>query len=436
MPHSRCCPFSRRRPAAFRVIQPHHPDDPGYCTNEVTNSKYTLLNFLPKNFYEQFKRPLNRYFLLIGLLQLIPAIAPVNPVTTLGPLLLAFLITAIKEGVDDLQRHRQDSLFNRRQVTAFVGPSHAPTVVPSQDLRVGDLVQLTDGEEVPCDLLLLASSDSEGVAYIQTANIDGEIDLKPRSSLAEVARVTHSSRDVLRPGFHLSLTCEPPNREIYSFNSTVVVDDQTLSVSSQQLLLQSCILKNTEWVHGMVVYTGNETKVGMNKASPPLKWAQVDQRISQLAIFIFCFQVTLALTLGFVGYGLEVTEGPLQWYLAYGSTRVNLYWLIFPARFFLLTSVMIPVSFKVIVDISKYFVSLAIHWDLALYDEVSGLPAVAANTAIAEDLGQIEHILTDKTGTLTQNEMRFQGCAVGGRKWRVLRTPVASPKPSPPRASG
>ena len=83
-----------------------------YRNNKVTNSKYTFLNFLPKNLFEQFSKFMNAYFVLIAVLQLWAAITPVNPITTWLPLAAIFGLSAIKEGVDDYHRHKADRRFN------------------------------------------------------------------------------------------------------------------------------------------------------------------------------------------------------------------------------------------------------------------------------------------------------------------------------------
>ncbi|KAJ9469176.1 putative phospholipid-transporting ATPase 8 [Diplonema papillatum] len=381
-----------------------------YCDNTVTNSKYTLVTFLPLNFLEQFSRPLNQYFLLIALLQFISIIAPVNPLSTILPLLLAFTLTAVKEGYDDKKRHALDAVFNNRMYDVI---QHGELVQKrSRDIRVGDVVKVMQNSEIPCDLFLLKSSDPDGVAYIRTDNLDGEIDLKPRACVPVLAAC-----DVF--SVQGKLSCDPPNPRIYHFNSVLEVGGERHSVTTQQLLLQSCFLQNTEYVYGVAVYTGGDTKCGRNKESPPIKWATVDKEISRYSVRVFIFQLAIAFVMGLIGVIELAKYGDDAWYLGFHKVSA-IHYIATPMRFFLLTSVMIPISFKVIIDISKYYISLAIGWDASMYDpnidaEAGGTPAVANNTAIAEDLGQIESVLTDKTGTLTDNIMEFVACSLGGQ---------------------
>eukprot|EP01064_Diplonema_japonicum_P039191 TRINITY_DN9775_c0_g1_i3.p1 TRINITY_DN9775_c0_g1~~TRINITY_DN9775_c0_g1_i3.p1 ORF type:complete len:1134 (+),score=217.97 TRINITY_DN9775_c0_g1_i3:48-3404(+) len=378
-----------------------------YMANRVVNSKYTMLSFIPKNIYEQFGRPLNMYFLLIAGLQLIKAIAPVNPLSTIVPLVFAFALTAIKEGFDDRERHREDSKFNNRKYEVFVNGSLKQ--IASEDIHVGDVVKVNKGNEIPCDLFLLQSSDEDGLAYIRTDNLDGEIDLKPRNCVENLTIPSITD-------FNGILVYGEPDNNLYSFNSRLE-HDKDYTVSGAQLLLQSCFLQNTEWVYGLAVYTGSDTKCGQNKQDPPLKWAGVDRLVSHFASYVFIFQLSVALFMGIIGNVYRETKSRDAWYLSFKAAEAYEY-LVIPMRFFLLTSVMIPISFKVIIDVSKYYISLVIGWDISMYDAdidaPAGSPAKANSTSLAEDLGQIECILTDKTGTLTDNIMEFKACSLSG----------------------
>lgn len=405
--------------------------------NTVINSRYTAYNFLLLNFYEQFKKPLNFYFLLVAMLQFVSVIAPVNPLSTLLPLLFAFSLTAAKEGYDDFKRHQQDDLYNNRRYNSLNLTKGVWEAKKCSEIVVGDVLKLTANEEIPCDVVCLAApEESEGVVYIRTDNLDGEIDLKPREVVPILAPSPNDGAeqetfctDGSSESFHLfcnalqkvAFVCPPPSSNIESFDARrdIAAPDGSnisLSLGGQHLLPQSVFLKNTKEAFVLAVYTGNETKFGMNKHDAPAKWANIDQQVSKYAKLIFVCQMVSALTLGLIGQsvndGIDTEKG--YWYLRAPDSEANASstYLIYPLRFFLLTTVMIPVSFKFVVDLSKHFMALVLEWDLSAYNETTGEGIKVRNSSIVEDLGQIQFVLSDKTGTMTQNSMILRHLSV------------------------
>ncbi|KAJ3675744.1 hypothetical protein LUZ60_004786 [Juncus effusus] len=383
------------------------------CDNKISNTKYTLLNFLPKNLWEQFRRFMNQYFLLIAVLQLWPQITPVNPATTWGPLFVIFTISASKEAWDDYNRYRSDKRANGRKV--WVVRNGIKRQIKAQDIRVGNIVWLRENDEVPCDLVLISSSDPQGICYIETAALDGETDLKTRFVPPICAGLSSEK-------FHMFkgvIECPIPNNDITRFDANMriyppLIENNICPLTINNTLLQSCYLRITDWACGVAVYTGNETKLGMSRAMPEPKLTATDKMIDKLTAAIFSFQIGVVIILGFSGNIWKDSQLLKQWYLMY---RVEGPWyelLVIPLRFELLCSIMIPISVKVTLDLVKSVYARFIEWDEEMFDRETKTPAHAANTAISEDLGQIEYILTDKTGTLTENEMTFKNCFING----------------------
>ena len=405
-----------------------------FVDNRVSNTKYTLLSFVPKNLAEQFSLHINRYFLFIAVLQLFPALTPVNPITTWAPLAVIFAITAVREAVDDIARWEEDKKANSRlyqKVAQEEGVGMAGLVddlrprgqlvhAEAHSLRVGDIVCLSDGEEIPCDLVLLKSSAPSGEAFIQTTNLDGETTLKSRQALPETSAL---EVEQVR-GFQGVCLCSPPNMDVYKFDACLwlapSVDQgppseskgKPLALTSEQLMQQACTVVNTDWVYGLVVYTGNETKFGNNKGAPPSKLAAVDHFINAVAVWVFAFQFLLVIIFGLVGDSKYFTQSDAHWYLLI-SENVWYTFAIIPLRFLLLNSTMIPISLKVTLDLCKVLYAKFITYDSQMSDPDTGERAHPRTTAIVEDLGQVEYVLTDKTGTLTQNVMVFKQCTVG-----------------------
>eukprot|EP01133_Synstelium_polycarpum_P007008 gene7008-8143_t len=368
---------------------------------------------------EQFGRAMNIYFLFIGIMQLFPSITPVDPISTWGALIFIFAVSAIKEAYDDWNRRIRDKTANERKYSVLRDNDRVQ--LRSQDIMVGDIIHLENDAEVPCDMVLLMTADPEGTCFVQTSNLDGETDLKTRLAPPETSGYT--VHDLLR--FRGVIECPAPNADVYRFDARMSMRANShvntyahsnwVTLSADNVILQATHLRNTEFIYGVAVYTGNETKIGKNKKIPPTKWTKLDRSINRITIAIFSLQLFLVAVFGIVGEIMRRQEIATFWYLGYekGYTSPWYEFIVIPMRFLLLNSMMIPISLKVTIDVVKYAYALFINWDLKMYYKATDSPAIANSTALSEDLGQIEYVFTDKTGTLTENIMIFSKCSIG-----------------------
>ncbi|XP_022147926.1 phospholipid-transporting ATPase 2 [Momordica charantia] len=384
-----------------------------YRDNRISNRKYTLLNFLPKNLWEQFSRFMNQYFLLIACLQLWPLITPVNPASTWGPLIFIFAVSATKEAWDDYNRYLSDKKANEKEV--WVVRQGTRKIIQAQDIHVGNLVWLRENDEVPCDLVLIGTSDPQGICYIETSALDGETDLKTRVIPSACMGIDFDLLNKIKG----VIECPRPDRDIRRFDANVrlfppFIDNDVCPLTIKNTILQSCYLRNTEWVCGVAVYTGNETKLGMSRGVPEPKLTAMDAMIDKLTGAIFVFQIVVVVVLGIAGNVWKDSEARKLWYVQHPDEGPWYELLVIPLRFELLCSIMIPISIKVSLDLVKSLYAKFIDWDYEMIDRETAIPSHATNTAISEDLGQVEYILTDKTGTLTENKMIFRRCCISG----------------------
>ncbi|KAK2993091.1 hypothetical protein RJ640_024328 [Escallonia rubra] len=408
-----------------RIVYCNDSDNPEavqlkYRGNYVSTTKYTAFNFIPKSLFEQFRRVANLYFLVVACVSFSP-LAPYTAVSVLAPLLVVVGATMAKEGVEDWRRRKQDIEANNRKVEVY-GQNHAFNETRWKNLRVGDLVKIYKEEYFPADLLLLSSSYEDGICYVETMNLDGETNLKLKHALDETA----SLRDVSSfQNFKSTIKCEDPNEHLYSFVGTLSYGGQQHPLSLQQILLRDSKLRNTDYIYGVVVFTGHDTKVMQNATDPPSKRSKIERRMDKIIYILFSTLILISLT-GSMFFGVEtkndIRGGELKrWYLRPDKTTV----FFDPKRaslaafFHFLTGLMlygylIPISLYVSIEVVKVLQCIFINQDQDMYYEETDKPARARTSNLNEELGQVDTILSDKTGTLTCNSMEFVKCSIAG----------------------
>jgi phospholipid-translocating ATPase len=340
---------------------------------------------LPLVLFEQFRFFLNLYFLIMALSQFIPDVKIGYLYTYWGPLGFVLLVTIFREAIDDFRRYQRDREVNSQKYRRLM-LNGGLEMVPSSKLRVGDIIIVEKDERVPADLVLMRTSDKSGAVFVRTDQLDGETDWKLRLAVPATQKL---SSDAELLNFDASVYIEKPQRDIHSFIGTFSRQEGT---EEESLDLQNTLWANTVVAAGsatgIVVYTGSETRSVMNNSQPRSKMGLLDMEINGLTKVLFCAVIGLA----FVMMCLKGFNGP---------------WYRYMFRFVLLFSYIIPISLRVNLDMGKAFYS----WQMQNDPEVKG--TVVRSTTIPEELGRISYLLTDKTGTLTQNEMVFKKIHLG-----------------------
>ncbi|XP_027361174.1 phospholipid-transporting ATPase 3-like [Abrus precatorius] len=384
--------------------------------NSISTTKYNFFTFLPKGLFEQFRRVANLYFLTISILSTTP-ISPVSPITNVLPLSLVLLLSLIKEAFEDWKRFQNDMAVNNNMIDVLQDQKWV--AIPWKKLQVGDIVKVKHDGFFPADLLFLASTNVDGVCYIETANLDGETNLKIRKALER-------TWDYLTPEkaseFKGEIRCEQPNNSLYTFSGNLIIQNQTFPVSPSQLLLRGCSLRNTEYIVGVVIFTGHETKVMMNAMNVPSKRSTLERKLDKLILALFATLFVMCF-IGAVGSAIFVNKKYFYLHLdssEEGSAQFNprnrfLVFLLTMFTLITLYSTIIPISLYVSIEMIKFIQSTQfINKDLHMYHYETNTPALARTSNLNEELGQVEYIFSDKTGTLTRNLMEFFKCSIGG----------------------
>uniref|UniRef100_A0A8C3GSQ6 Phospholipid-transporting ATPase n=1 Tax=Corvus moneduloides TaxID=1196302 RepID=A0A8C3GSQ6_CORMO len=295
-------------------------------------------------------------------------------------------VTVIREAAEEIRCYMRDKEVNSQIYSKLT--ARGTVKVKSSNIQVGDLIIVEKNQRVPADMIFLRTSEKNGSCFLRTDQLDGETDWKLRLPVTCTQRLPTAS-DLLQ--IRSYVYAEEPNIDIHNFVGTFTREDSDPPVN------ESLSIENTLWastviasgtVVGVVLYTGRELRSVMNTSNPRSKIGLFDLEVNCLTKILFGALVVVSLVM----VALQHFAG--RWYLQI-------------IRFLLLFSNIIPISLRVNLDMGKIVYSWVIRRD-------SKIPGtVVRSSTIPEQLGRISYLLTDKTGTLTQNEMVFKRLHLG-----------------------
>ncbi|GFH12108.1 phospholipid-transporting ATPase [Haematococcus lacustris] len=391
-----------------------------YLDNFTRTTKYTLITFLPKALFEQYRRVANIYFTIVAALSL-TEFSPVRPWTTWTPLVLVLGVSIIKEAVEDYKRYKADNEVNNRAVQVLDPGSKQFVTRRWMDVRVGEIIIIHKDEYVPADVLFLSSEQEEGTCYVETMNLDGETNLKIKKALDETKDFKHATF----ADFTCDLQCEPPNSRLYQFTGNLLLPApvaRKVPISPAAIILRGCSLRNTERIFGAVIYAGHESKIFKNSTQAPSKRSTIERIVDKIIIFMFSLLFSMCIC-GCIYYGAWVGSSlDDAWYLApwekavgADSSKPVTAGITNFITVFILYGYLIPISLYVSMEMVKIVQSMVfIAADLSMYHAETDTPALARTSNLNEELGMVNTVLSDKTGTLTRNVMEFFKCSVAG----------------------
>jgi magnesium-transporting ATPase (P-type) len=485
-------------------------------SNKICTSKYNFINALPKILCEQFSKVGNIYFLFLAILQMIPSISQSGGTPTiLMPLIFVVVVNGVKDFVEDYKRKQSDNRENKTKCFSVGSGYESSKIVNWEEIKPGEVVKVYKDEYFPADLVLVYSTNKNGVAYVETKNLDGETNLKYKESVKNSYRLLkhfsteYEKENVIKKTFGV-LQCDKPNAHMYDFEGIYYYESRTSVVNfdgneilgeknstenantiennfdrtyskdglkeiiqgghgqeKQQsgnpsyqgdrrvscldevsgfldksiphtnlnnninvhlsghntitpvpldynnLLLRGSSLRNTDFIYGVVVYGGHNTKIMLNSLTARSKQSRVFKIMNSQLKLIIILQMVICVSFGLfysldpdpynkILYNKEMT--PVD--VVRNFIFAFLAWL-------LAISNIVPISLLVTVEMIKFCQAIFISWDHKMYDKSNKRTAIVQSSGLNEELGQIQDIFTDKTGTLTKNVMQFRYMVIG-----------------------
>jgi len=433
--------FNRRNrpapPEESRKVVLNDPEaNKRFRTNYVSTAKFNYWNALPKFLYEQFVlRLANVYFLFVGILYCIDSISPVLTSSRYGQLIsVAFIITVslIKEIVEDTRRHVEDRRINRLGTFALGSKGE----ISWAEVKVGDILRISKNDAVPADVVLLHSSSEDGLAFVETKQLDGESNLKVKATLPDISEQFSEPEGCLTAeGF---VESEPPNPRLHHYYGSITLVGKnedggpaggatTYPLNIDNLLVRGCRLKQTDYVYALVVNTGLDTKLMRNLKPKPKKVSSTESKVNFLLIFPICLQVFIVTTLTILN-AVNCADTQSAWYLELSDSCTPLDKFLRFFTFFCTFANLIPISLYVSIEVIRGFQVYFITGDrkTIAFEHKPPVRLEVRTSSLTDELGILTHLFSDKTGTLTANDMVFRKCFVAGEIFQDANEPDSS----------
>jgi len=406
--------------------------------NTITTTKYNILTFIPKGLLFQFCRLSNVYFLFTAIIQSIPLISPLTSVTAIIPLIFVLGISLIREALEDLVRHNYDNLNNLEEVIVLRENKFVKST--SQTLKHGEIILVYENRSIPADMIVIDTGFSEGICYVETSSLDGEKTLKLK--VANKYTKGFFSNDIkenrwIEKYFHYNqyslsgmIKINEPNIDLSYINGTMHAVfnknecniDEKITISTTDFLLKGSILKNTNWIIGIVIYTGMKNKIILNSKKPRMKMSKIEKNLNYFLLFVFVFLIILCIASSIQHHIDYIFKKKFydNFIILKENGGVESFICFF--TYFLLLNTLIPISLIVSFEIIKIIQGIYIKWDIFLYSKVRHCFCDAKSVSIIEELGNVNFIFSDKTGTLTKNQLEFKYCIIGNKFYEYIKS--------------
>lgn len=388
-------------------------DNSQFKSNLIKTAKYNLISFLPLALLYQYTNYFNIYFLIVTIILSIKSISTMSWTIGVIPYLVVIGMSLIREGVEDYKKNSYDKKFNNLQSKKFNYKKKEFETIAWKDLKVGDVIQICKNEQIPCDGIIIKSSNENNLCYLETTNLDGESALKARESIDIFQNIKTTS-------YHIYV--DHPNKNIYKVDGYIISDTNQknkIFFNINNILLRGGTLKNADFVYCVVIYTGPDSKIMQNINKQNYKQSHIEKLVNSIVIFVILLTFLICIVGAIAGSYKQIwLKDHLahfmfsdKEYLENKNVRDGFKYF---GTYFLIFNNIIPICLMIALEVVKGAQVFFASFDQNLYSD-KGDKLKFLSFRIHEDLGNVKYIFCDKTGTLTKNEMRFKACSIYGK---------------------
>ena len=396
-----------------------------YNDNSIRTCQYTIITFFPLALINQFKSAFNWFFLIYNIIAVIPALSDLDPAAEVTPFIVVLILNLIKEAIEDYRKYNNDKKANNSRVLIFKDKRFIRE--KCKNIRVGNIIKIYKEDLIPADVLIIKSSLKNGLAYMQTSNLDGENTLKPREALNLTQNKINNKLKNIKNTFdytndHFFVEVIHPNKNIYDIEGTAFYDHNKNHINIKNVLLRGSRLKNVDYVYGIVIYNGHDTKLMQNIEHSSTKLSTIDVKLNYIILIIFIAYILMICISTLIGINLrsdnlpDYQKGEIKAeYLLYYDQKDPKHGLEITrilSNNFLIYNTLIPVSIFVTFIICKIIQTIYLQQFSPEYRKDKNDNIKCFSTGLIDQLGLVKYIFSDKTGTLTKNEMVFKGCSI------------------------
>ena len=388
---------------------------------------------------------LNIFFIINTVLSSIKILSTKSLSSSLTPLITVIAIGLVLDSIEEIKRYRNDLKTNNTKTKVYKNEKLRNTVWSK--IKIGNLLKVKKDENIPADLLVIFSSNKEGNLYLQTSNIDGETNLKERDSLNHTQKIffdknfkknyhnlktlfSHENNNTDTEAPNCIIEVEQPNKNIYEANGSIIFSgNNKIYFDIKNVAIRGAKLKNTEFIYGIVIYTGKDTKIMKNITKHKVKSATIDKWVDNIVIIILIIRFIYIIVFMLIGMMMRYKYLPsyddsdknkviydyIFYYKHYNGSKDQQNFLesvkYFTAHF-ICSEKLLPTSVVLLSAISKVIQSLFLEFLEKPLRQKENEKMKCLTTELLSDLGSVKYIFSDKTGTLTKNETQFKACSI------------------------